>query len=253
MSPGDAVYWLRAHRPLERPAARLLCLPYAGGGASLFHHWSAGVPPGVEVRSAQLPGHQDRFHEPGLQSVNDIVEHLGAALKALPQAPLVVYGHSFGALLGYALAQRLRATPLSPRALVVGARRAPQLPATTSNIHHLSDSAFKQELHRRYGTSWALLQNEELMSLAMPALRADMAAVETYHYVPDAPLDIPILVLRARQDVSMSAEEPSAWREQTTQSTMIHEVDASHLFIDTHRAWVLARVAELLRGLSQNK
>ena len=177
MSPGDAVYWLRAHRPLERPAARLLCLPYAGGGASLFHHWSAGVPPGVEVRSAQLPGHQDRFHEPGLRSVNDIVEHLGAALKALPQAPLVVYGHSFGALLGYALAQRLRATPLSPRALVVGARRAPQLPATTSNIHHLSDSAFKQELHRRYGTSWALLQNEELMSLAMPALRADMAAV----------------------------------------------------------------------------
>jgi surfactin synthase thioesterase subunit len=251
MSPADAALWLRSSRPLgqQAPTVRLLCLPYAGGGATIFHAWASGLPAGVEVRAAQLPGRQDRLGEPGLRSVTAIVERLSAALFALPPAPLAIYGHSFGAVLGYELAQRLRATPSAPRALLVGGRRAPHLPARASDIYQLSDSAFKQELHRRYGMSLALLQNTELMQISLPALRADFEAVETYRPGPDAPLDIPLTVLRARQDLSVSTEEAAAWQQWSSQPTVIHELDAGHLFVDTHRAWVLARVADCLKTL----
>jgi len=240
---------LRCRKPLTRPAVRLLCLPYAGGGSTVFHAWSEGLPQDVEVRAAQLPGRQDRLDEAGLTSMSAIVHELSIALDTLPPAPLVLYGHSFGALIAFALAQRMKESHLSPQSLIVGARRAPHLPSRTSDMHRLSDSAFKEALHLRYGTSMAFLQNQDLMKLALPSLRADFTALETYRHTSTEALDIPITVLRARQDVSMSDSEAAAWREQTTRPTVIHELDAGHLFVDTHRPWVLARVADVIRGL----
>lgn len=249
MSPSDAAHWLRTRRPLAQPTARVLCLPYAGGGSTIFHAWSDGVPAGVEVRAVQLPGRQDRLAEPGLRSVAAIVDRLIAALQVLPPTPLVVYGHSFGAVLAYELAQRLRATSLAPRALVVGSRRAPQLPPLAGDIHDLPDAGFKQELHRRYGTAWTLLNDAELMSLTLPSLRVDFAALETYRFGPAEPLAIPVTVLRGLRDAALSPEEAAAWRERTSKTTVIHEVDAGHFFVDTHRPWVLARVIECLRDV----
>ncbi len=251
MSPEEVARWLRSRRPLARPRVRLLCLPYAGGGATIFHTWSDRLPADIEVRAAQLPGRQDRLAEPGLTSVSSILEQLNTALAALPPAPLVIYGHSFGAILALELARRLRATSLAARALVVGARRAPQLTSSAREMYQLPDLAFKQELHRRYGTSWTLLQDAELMRLSLPSLRADFAALDTYRYVPGEPLDIPITVLRARQDASMSAEEAAAWREQTSKLTTIHEVDAGHLFMDTQGPWVLSRVSAVISSLAE--
>ncbi len=116
-------------------------------------------------------------------------------------------------------------------------------------MHRLSDSSFKEELHRRYGTSLVFLQNQDLMNLALPSLRADFTALETYRPLSTEALDVPITVLRARQDGSMSDSEAVAWREQTSRPTVIHELDAGHFFVDTHRSWVLARVAEMLRAI----
>ena len=116
---------LRCRKPLTRPAVRLLCLPYAGGGSTVFHAWSEGLPQDVEVRAAQLPGRQDRLDEAGLTSMSAIVHELSIALDTLPPAPLVLYGHSFGALIAFALAQRMKESHLSPQSLIVGARRAP--------------------------------------------------------------------------------------------------------------------------------
>lgn len=242
--------WFRSRRPPNRPRLRLLCLPYAGGGATIYHAWRDELPADVDVRAVQLPGRQDRLNEPALTSVDAIIRELIPALMELPPAPLLIYGHSFGALIAFELARSLLRTPMVPRWLIVGARQAPHLPSRLPAIHQLNDVAFKEELHRRYGTPLALLRDSELMALAISSLRADITAVATYQHKPGEPLDIPITVLHGRQDISVSAQEAVAWQELSARTSTAHEVDADHLFVDTHRRWVLSRVTEVLRSVS---
>lgn len=249
MSIANTDRWLRARKPLGRPMLRLLCLPYAGSGATIYHQWSDGLPADVEVRAAQLPGRQDLWSEPPHKSVASIVQGLVKALAALPPAPLVIYGHSFGTVIGFELALALSAAGAPPRAFIAAARGAANRPSRLPVIHALPDPAFKEELAARYGMSRALLADAELMAMVMPSLRADFTALETYRATPGQELAVPIHVLHGQKDQLVHPEDLAAWRELTTAPSTLHEIDAGHFFVDTHRAWVLSRVAEVLRGV----
>lgn len=107
MTPTESARWLRARRPVPAPHVRLICLPYAGGATTVYHHFPDGLRADVEVRSAQLPARQERIGEPGLTRVTAIVERLASALEALEPAPVALYGHSFGAIVAFELARRL--------------------------------------------------------------------------------------------------------------------------------------------------
>ena len=246
MTASEAALWLPARRRLEAPRVRVLCLPYAGGGATIYRAWSSGLPADVEVRPVQLPARQDRRHEAPLTRVDAIVTPLVAAMAALPPAPTVIFGHSFGGLVGYELARRLSAAGTPPLALVVGARHAPHLPPLAPPIHALPTEAFVDTLHRRYGTAWTLLRDPELMALALPSLRADFAAYESYEHHATPPLATPITVLHGLQDRTLTRQQAEAWGDLTTVGAAVHSIDAGHFFVDTHREWVLTQVRRTL-------
>ncbi|MFG1919665.1 beta-ketoacyl synthase N-terminal-like domain-containing protein [Micromonospora sp. NPDC048898] len=100
--------WLpRIVRPAD--AVRLFCLPYGGGGASLFRHWPEQLPGGVAVHPVQLPGREDRADERAIDDLDEAVDVLTRALKPHLDRPFAFYGHSMGGLLAYRLAHRLSA------------------------------------------------------------------------------------------------------------------------------------------------
>lgn len=249
MTPEQADHWLRAPRPVPSPRIRVVCLPYAGGGATVYFKWAAQLPEDVEVRAAQLPARQDRLAEAPLLRLPAIVDRLMEALRALPPAPLVLYGHSLGALVGFELARSLQATGAPPLALIAGARGGPQLPSPYPPLRHVSEPAFLQAMHTRYGTPWAILNNEDLMALALPSLRADMEVFETYAYAPGPPLSFPVLVLRGLKDAGVSAEGARAWSE-VAPALEVREVEGGHFFVDSHPGWVIAQVKERLSAPS---
>jgi len=71
--------WLRPVDPHSR--LRLLCLPWAGGGANEFRAWPAHLPPGVQVCPLLLPGRESRFREPPIRRMDALVDELVAALE----------------------------------------------------------------------------------------------------------------------------------------------------------------------------
>lgn len=246
MNPQQAGHWLRTTNPVAAPRARVVCVPYAGGGATVFHKWASQLPPDVEVRAAQLPRRQDRFAEPALTRVSAIVLALEEALDALPPAPTVLYGHSLGALVAFELARALQARGQTPRALIVAAKGAAQLPNPNPKLTGISKQGFLEAMHVRYGTPWNVLNSEDLMALALPSLQADMEAFETYEFVPGPLLEAPLYVLRGLKDTGVTTERVEAWGVLSKSAIVIHAVDAGHFFVDTHRDWVLERVAEVV-------
>jgi hypothetical protein len=48
--------WVRCFKPNPQAHLRLVCLPYAGGGASLYRPWAALLPDTIELCAIQLPG-----------------------------------------------------------------------------------------------------------------------------------------------------------------------------------------------------
>src|SRR5262245_156411 len=94
-------------RAVGQPRLRLLCLPYAGGTASLYRQWPDGLPSAIEVCPVELPGRGVRLGEPPSSDLSRLCDDVIAAIDELPGLPMAVFGHSMGAKLAFELARRL--------------------------------------------------------------------------------------------------------------------------------------------------
>jgi medium-chain acyl-[acyl-carrier-protein] hydrolase len=243
---GWAVY------PSRNPNARLrlFCFPYAGGGATIFAPWARGLPAEVEVVAVQPPGREARIGEKAYGDLAQLVEAMHVHLLPHFDKPFAFYGHSNGGLMAYELARTLRRTggPM-PRHLFVGGRPAPQLPLDEEVIHALPHDEFIAALRRFAGTPEEILQHAEIMELIEPLLRADFSLGETYQWVPEAPLDLPISAYGGLQDDEVTPDEVEAWREQTTREFYFRMFPGDHFFINGDRAAVLQQMTDELRPL----
>jgi medium-chain acyl-[acyl-carrier-protein] hydrolase len=107
-------------------ALRLLCFPFAGGGAQLSRGWQDLAPAGVAVTGVCLPGRERCFREPVIDSWPEALTTLieGMAPEA-DRGAYAFFGHSLGARLCYELTRRLAAIGCRwPELLVVAACRA---------------------------------------------------------------------------------------------------------------------------------
>ena len=228
---------------------RLLCFPYAGGGASIYRTWPSSLPPEIEVLPVQLPGREARIREPAFTSLPPLIDGLLPALgRGLLDGPVAFFGHSMGALVAYELARALRdAGSPRPLHLFVSARRAPDLPARTAPIHALPEPEFRQRLRELNGTPEAVLEHPELMELLGPTLRADFTLIETYEPTSAPPLDCPITAFGGVDDPDVSEEEMAAWRRFTTAAFQLRMLPGDHFFLAQDSGEALRR--EIARAL----
>jgi medium-chain acyl-[acyl-carrier-protein] hydrolase len=241
--------WLLIRRP--RPAARyrVLCAPNAGAGVLAFRGWAEALPD-AEVALASLPGRDSRRRDPFCASIQDAADHLTEALHGLPAMPLVLFGHSMGALIVFEIAHRLVARAATPVALVVSGRRAPTCPSRFPPVAHLPEDAFVDQMQRRYaGIPDLVLQDEEMRAWFLPTLRADMALVDQYAPAHAHPLPCPVLAYGGTTDPQTTPDELQAWALQTTASHRVRWFAGGHFFPDTARAEVLTAIGHDLEAL----
>ena len=226
----DTRVWLRY--PYRRPLAdlQLFCFPFAGGGASAFRKWGTKLPGNVELCAIQLPGREDRLLEPPFRQVGPLVNALSEAVS--PEKPFVFFGHSMGALLAFELCRRLRRLEARhPAHLFVSGFRAPHLPDRKAPTYDLPDASFLEKLRRLSGTPDEVLQSGELMTVFMPALRADFALTETYSYVHEMPLECSVSAFVGSDDQEVNDDEIAAWSQHTTGSFSLQKIPGDHFFL----------------------
>lgn len=252
MNPADA--WLVRHRTTKPQRLRLFCLPYAGGNSQIYRSYSQSLPGEVEVCAVQLPGREKRFCEPALESVEAIVDGLASLQEAVFDLPFAIFGHSLGAISGFELTRRLRATlGRSPEHLWVSGHRAPHLPDPNPLVHDSPDDELIEELRRLNGTPQEIFDSPELLDLLMPLIRADFTAAETYSYREGTPLACPITAFGGARDELVTREELEPWREHTRGRFRLVMLPGDHFFIhqdhDRLIGLLAADLEEILKGL----
>jgi surfactin synthase thioesterase subunit len=243
----DDLLWVPGlgRRPLA--TLRLFCLPYAGGGASTYNGWPAGLPDSIETCAFALPGRERRLREPPLTALPELVEALVAVIARNADEPFALFGHSMGALVAFELARALQRRGLrAPAALFVSAHRAPQQPRTELPLRLLPDAELIEALRRRYGAIPPEVAREpSFLRLLLPLWRADFTLIETYEYLEEPPLDCPLSVFAGSADPFTRDDDLELWRRQTTSTFRLRTLPGDHFFTNSARN-------ELLRALSED-
>ena len=240
--------WL-VQSPADNAAqVRLVCIPHAGGGASTFHAWRELLKPSIAVCSIQLPGREDRFREPPVRLLAEILESITGALSSLDDRPLVLFGHSMGAIIAFEVARQLEAAGRTgPAALLVSGRSAPHLINRAPQVGHLPSSQLLNRIAELYGGIPAmLLSDPEMAAMMERPLRADLAILENYEYVTAEMLHCPLMAFGGEDDAWVTVDELDAWRQHTRGDFSSMQFRGDHFYFRTYRTQLalLARIRE---------
>ncbi|MFG2018030.1 thioesterase II family protein [Actinomadura geliboluensis] len=211
--------------PSPDRAARLLCFPYSGSGASAFSGWPAAID-GVEVCPVQFPGRENRLGEPHYGTYGKLATALIEPLTPLLDRPYAFFGHCAGALPAYETAVRLARLGLpGPECLVVSGQPAPH-DAALDRMLTMTEDELRAELEsviRGRGID----PRPDMVELGMVVLLRDLAAAREYRRAEPVAVPCPILVLHWRDDPDVSLDQLGGWR-RYADSVEVRVVDGGH-------------------------
>ena len=212
----------------------LFCLPFAGGGSHSYREFQRYADDHVRVIALDLPGRGKRFAEPLLYNLHGMVDDAFAQIKDRLDGAYAIYGHSLGACIGHLLVKRIiRERYPMPLHLVVSGREGPSVRGKGNNWRLLPRADFLEVLKRFEGTTSEVIENRELMDLFEPVLRADFEALATYSYGKGLPFDVPITVMRGK-DENVTRADALRWQDETTKKITLLEFPGGHFFIFRH-------------------
>jgi surfactin synthase thioesterase subunit len=218
----------------DDPDLDLVVFPGAGAGPSAVARWRPVLPPSWRLHAVCLPGRGTRFGEPFATDPALALAEVTEAISRRCTAPLVLVGHSVGALWAHDAASRITT------AMLVTAGCEPPDPGGTVAIH---PSTEEEDLHFTRELLVALGVDDEetlaeLAEISVPIMRADVALAHAWR-APVQPLDCPIMSY-------YGSDEPvpgTSWAEHTRASAWTMTVPGDHYFFQDRAAEVVADLA----------
>lgn len=246
-SPG----WIRQfHKPTSPEHLPLLIFPHAGAGASAYRRFSKAFSDTFDVLVFQYPGRQDRAGEPAATSIEEMA---AGAFTAFAQSnhnrglPLTTFGHCMGALVSFEFAQLAEADGLDIGQLAISAAVAPcragQREPTPQEDEELLDYLAMLE-----GTNRDVIANPELMKMALPAIKNDHRATDSYAGGGNLRTAASIHAFRGADDPIITMGDLNAWRSHSD-DVEITLFEGGHFYLNDN----VDAIAELLRPRTQQR
>jgi surfactin synthase thioesterase subunit len=234
--------WLVCWEPRPDARLRLVCVPFAGGGASVYRQWSADLPD-VEVWAVRLPGREGRFSEPPPASVDAVARPLAEAIADRIEGRFALFGHSMGALLAWRTAHLLADGPGPvPECLFVSGSQAPHVePEFVPDS--VDDAALVAWLRDLGGLPAEVLADRDLLALLLPTIRADLRLCAGIRERPARPLPVPVVAFAGVDDSVATADDAAAWEGYTGAGFRLVLMPGDHFFLQSRRRDVTAVIA----------
>ncbi|WP_200304162.1 thioesterase II family protein [Streptomyces adelaidensis] len=227
---------------------KLICLPYAGAGASFYRPWTALAGDALEIVALQLPGRERLIDEEPYRDAHEAVDGLMAELRdrlgegeGRGEHKVALFGHSLGAVLAYELAHRLVAEPGVELAHLFVSGSPEPARGRERRATGLSDEEFLARVGDFAGYHHPALDDPEMREMILPALRADVEMHESYVPGTDLPLDAPLTVVRGEDDELVGYDDAESWSKVAGRDFEHVEVPGGHMYL-TDAAPALVRL-----------
>lgn len=241
--------WLRQfHKTASADAPTLLVFPHAGAGASAYRAFSKVLSTRFSVIVVQYPGRQDRVAEPLLGSLPEIAAGAFGAFSASRLhrgAPVVVFGHSMGALVAFEFVRLTEATGTQVRQLNASAAVAPCL-VEAKPPHPNDEDEILRHMAVLEGTDIDVFANRDLMRLAVPVIKADYDAFDAYSCAEGVKVAAPIHAMGGDQDPFVTLGDIYGWGKHTG-TFHVTMFEGGHFYLNDHTD----AVADLLASGTQ--
>ncbi|MEU6719527.1 alpha/beta fold hydrolase [Nonomuraea sp. NPDC046802] len=227
MTNREATLYIRSLKEALGARLHIVGFPGAGGSSAHFREWAGHL--GWDVRLSVVdpwPLHV----AVGDGALADSARLLLPELFTF-QGPLVLVGHSRGAVLAYETAQHLVAAGAADRlaALVAMAYRAPSSPPRR-RFSREDDGTLRELLRQLGGTAQEVFDEPELLDAVLDRLRTELRAAEDYTDAWAVPLPCPLRLYLGRSDESVPAAEAGAWQRSVTGDFAVRILDGGHFF-----------------------
>lgn len=241
--------WLVTWHPEPAQRPTLLCLAHGGAGCGRYRSWQDKLGDAVSVVGVQLPGRENRWREEHPSTMAEAAEAVVAEVAGLvaPTAPLVVFGESFGGLLGYEVTRRLGERGRPPAALVIAASDPPHAWAGDSHQYG-SDTVLRQLLASSSAEVPEL--DEDAREYTLAVMRKDGALASTFALPAEARLDSAVHAWGGDTDKLVTPASLDEWSSYTTKEFVRKQFDGGHMFGTDLAETTLPLLARLLGGTS---
>ncbi len=235
MPPG--LSWVRQfHKPSSSEHPALLIFPHAGSGASTYRAFSKTFSENFDVVVFQYPGRQDRAREPAAATLAEIAAGAFAEFRTSKHnrgAPLTVFGHSMGALVAFEFVRLAEAAGMNVRLLTVSAAVAPHQVADMPS-HPTEDQDILDHLATLNGTGDDVLASQEVMKMALPVIKVDYRAFDTYSCEKDVKISAKIHAIGGDDDPFISARDLYGWTSHTDDDIQVTLFDGGHFYLNDY-------------------
>ncbi|MEJ3655094.1 alpha/beta fold hydrolase [Actinomycetes bacterium KLBMP 9759] len=234
---------------------RLYCFPHAGATSTVFRHWvQPAAARGLDVRGVDRPGRGARRGEPSATDVADLVDSsarwvaddLDGADGGAP-VPFAVFGHSFGTVVGLAVAARLAASGRRPQHVLVSAGLPPARHSRDDLAAGLDDSALRDRVAVDGATPAVLLDGGPVTAMILSRFREDYRLRSGFPDLADLRTDMPLTVVAADRDDWAPASAMRGWSAHTSGPVRELTVRGGHFAAVEDPAPVLDTLAAELR------
>lgn len=255
----DLDKWVHRANIVEKPRLRLFCLPYFGGGASIFNSWHESLPSDVEVCAIQFPGREERADERAYDDINDLVAKISEVIEPLLTTPVAFYAHSSGAGIGFELARYLRREhDVHPTYFMAGGWRAPHLESPFEFLNAIGDDEVYADKNipniknhmKQLAIPEEVINNEEVFNEMLPGLRAEILLGKRYSYYEEEKFTCPLIAFAATDDPVFSVDQIKSWEEQAGGPFKFETLTGGHLFCRDNKEDLLEKIAAELEEVA---
>jgi medium-chain acyl-[acyl-carrier-protein] hydrolase len=230
---------------------KLFCLPYAGGSATIYSKLKQYLDPLIQLLPVELAGRGRRFNSDFYNTMEEAVDDIYSLIKnQLDGSKYALFGHSMGSILIYELYQKIRySNRRLPDHLFFSGHGAPQIiKQDFKMLHTLNDEEFSKEIRKLGGTPLEILENQDLLKVFFPILRADYKIIDLYRHNDQYPkMDCNISVLHGNKD-DIEMDAISAWKQCTNKDCRFYFFNGGHFFIFDYYADIAKIINNTLVG-----
>jgi surfactin synthase thioesterase subunit len=202
--------WL--HCAVPRPGARfrLICFPHAGGTASFFRDWGNHLAD-VETHAVRYPGRAERITEPPTTDLRTLAIDIAAAVAPIADRPVVLFGHSLGAVVALETVRSLQERDVEVAHLFASGSADGPLPCPAEPVGEDDDATILRLLELG-GTPPELAADPDFQELVLPYVRADGRMFHAYEHRAEPFLRCPVSTIVGDADADADRRP---WRELT--------------------------------------